>query len=392
MSVYKYGIILSALLLIAALVPAPVVADDVWPPEWRDSTRTTQQHWEYSDSSGEWPPDYADNPYGDPGTAYINSDGWIWYNTYEGRTGVVYYAGTNMLRFENIANVGTCVRKEIWIQTTYRGNHYPTRFEVFTSGGAAFFDNPPLMGIIDHANDWHTTVHWLELDNCPDWETIMVEFEGPVSFWVDQVVIDTFCPLEDLCLCCSREMEGFNNWPTYPHGGDNCNEYVVAQSFTPQTAFNLCKVNVVLQSPPGQGNQSATLYVQDGPGAGANVYVSASASGISESNPGNWYTFDVPDTMLSALTTYYIRVSGNVTWKSRDTNPYANGVAYRNGVAGVPNRDQWFMTYTYEYQECPCVDKIPTLTEWGLIILVLLLITTAVWMLRKRKYGIENHT
>ena len=166
-----------------------------WPPDWRGSTCTTEQHWEYSDDSGYWPPDSYYNPYGDPGIGFIVTHGWAWLSSYEGRSGVVTHGGPNILTFSDIANTGSGDEKEIWVQTTYRGSHYPTRFEVFYSGGGMVFESPPLIGIVDHENDWHTSVHSLEIDDCPEMETIEVQFEGLTSFWVDQVTIDTHCPL-----------------------------------------------------------------------------------------------------------------------------------------------------------------------------------------------------
>lgn len=156
-------------------------------------------------------------------------------------------------------------------------------------------------------------------------------------------------------LCCTKKEERFDNWPLYEHSGDNCNVYVTAQSFKPQHDYVLCKVWVVLDTEPG--GTSATLYVQDGPGAGANVYTQASISGMS----GNkWFEFDVPDTTVFQDQDYYIRVTGEVLWRKYqilppDTgDPYPRGHAYLNGNKiddYMPGKtDYWFITYTYE--EC----------------------------------------
>jgi hypothetical protein len=181
---------------------------DEWPPGWRGSACTTEQHWEYSDDSGWWPPDSYYNPYGDPGTAGIVTHGWTWLSSYEGRSGVVADDGANIFSFYDIANVGAGDDKEIWIQTTYRGSHYPTRFEVFYSGGGMVFESPTLIGIVDHENDWHTCVHSLEVDDCPEMETIEVQFTGSTPFWVDQVTIDTHCPLCDQ----GRDVPTLSQW------------------------------------------------------------------------------------------------------------------------------------------------------------------------------------
>jgi hypothetical protein len=166
-------------------------------------------------------------------------------------------------------------------------------------------------------------------------------------------------------MCCTKKEERFDNWPQYPHSGDNTNVDVCAQSFMPQYDFELCKVSVLLDTSPG--GTSATLYVQDGPTAGATVYTQKTITGMFGEK---WFQFDVPDIQVDQDQEYYIRVTGEVLWRKYHKypdkgDPYARGHAYLHGNKiddEIPGKtDYWFITYTYE----PCSSTDATVTSFA---------------------------
>jgi hypothetical protein len=144
--------------------------------------------------------------------------------------------------------------------------------------------------------------------------------------------------------CCRLQKESFESYPIYPHVGENCNVYNLAQSFTVTESYTLCRADVVL----GPGGGPVTLYVQNGPLPGATVYTQGS---IVVTGGEGWYRFDVDDFDLVVGQTYYLRVTGEILWRRTGENIdyYPGGQAYLNGSPG-PN-DFFFRTFTW--MECP---------------------------------------
>ena len=145
-------------------------------------------------------------------------------------------------------------------------------------------------------------------------------------------------------LCCTLQKESYDDYPEFPNTGEPAN---AAQSFTPQETYTVCRVAVIMNS----GSGTATLYIQDGPTSGAEVYTSGTATiGAME----DWYEFDVGDYTLTADQTYYIRVEGSGFWRrySGTTDQYPRGTAYLGGTP-IANNDHWFKTFTWEDCEEP---------------------------------------
>ena len=157
--------------------------------------------------------------------------------------------------------------------------------------------------------------------------------------------------------CCTRK-ESYDDWPLFECTAGNCNVYVNAQSFSPMESYELCAVGMPLNTAIPGVPQTATVYLQDGPGADATVFATGSRDDISTlALAGRWYDIDIePDINVTADVTYYIRVAGEVMWYEYyddPWDPYPRGIAYLNGIPHEETTPQttdyydfWFRTPT----------------------------------------------
>lgn len=152
---------------------------------------------------------------------------------------------------------------------------------------------------------------------------------------------------------CSQPKERFDNYPLFPNWGVG-NTVVRAQSFTPQEAYSLCGVSLMMSS-----SGSATLYIQDGPTANpTNIYASGTATA---SGTEGWVFFDtVPDIWTAPGEMLYLRLDqGPPFWRKYEDqsdphwDAYPRGQAFEDGMAcddydeDFDIHDFWFITYTY---------------------------------------------
>jgi len=147
---------------------------------------------------------------------------------------------------------------------------------------------------------------------------------------------------------CSQPKERFDIYPLYPNWGVG-NTVVRAQSFTPQEAYSLCGVSLMMSQ-----SGAATLYIQDGPTANpTNIYASGTAT-----VPGaeGWVFFDTePDIWTAPEEMLYLRLDqGPPFWRKYEDlseppwDAYPRGEAFEDGMwYGDDFHDFWFITYTY---------------------------------------------
>jgi len=167
------------------------LAEDLVPPPWRGEPDTTFQHWTFdTDQSsggggtGQWIPEVADNPYGQPDIDTFWGDE-TWLQDYEGRFGVMRMSSNIM--YINLPNVPEQNDwKIVWLQTTWRDD--PVIWTFSDPAASDIFDR----GTIDLGNGWsHTTTEIWIPDN-PDFETIGLNNSIGTTYF-DQIVVDTIC-------------------------------------------------------------------------------------------------------------------------------------------------------------------------------------------------------
>jgi len=204
-----------------------VVADDLFPPDWRGDARTVTAEWDSWDSGASLPnPDQWSSGAGQLSTtespyAILASDGIDYLSTYEGRSDVLHLYEFDegffpMLGFR-LPNFPDGDSKTVRVQVTYwpddGGNEawLANDFLVLagmdplnpenTLPGYGINDDPIEATYIDEAENggWVTETYEFTITPNPAWEEIWFGFEEYPAY-VDQVVIDTICVPEPATL------------------------------------------------------------------------------------------------------------------------------------------------------------------------------------------------
>lgn len=195
------SIISIVVLLAIVLLPVTAIADDhpFSRPAWRGLAGSTFQHWHFPASNPDGPePDDVDNPYGNPVMDDATTADWL--NSYQGRSGVyrVIEAEGDNLEFtvpnEENALFDKYVQTQLtWFNPGKGADDDMSRTEELVDGDGA---PAGLVRTVNRAlaNGWrHKTSVWKFNDYCPD--EVVYTFTPPTggTYYVDQVVIDTYC-------------------------------------------------------------------------------------------------------------------------------------------------------------------------------------------------------
>ncbi len=202
-----------AMITLACLLVSTALADDLTPPWWRGLPGTTVQEWEFLTPGPDFGPpdgDLAENDFGDA-AAHDDPGGWAsqWHETMFGRQGVLQLDGPYALVFEVPNDPKENPEKWIQIQTTFYSpqgypiSQGPAGVHVTWDGGLYSSDlTQTPQSWIDQFNGWYTHVFNIVLPINPDFERIEVYWNDGVfePYYVDQVVIDTYCVPEPATL------------------------------------------------------------------------------------------------------------------------------------------------------------------------------------------------
>ncbi len=201
-------------MMLTVLVFAVVApADDTFPPTWRGLEGTTVQEWEFTAPGPNYgPPDGAlfDNPYGDP-VAYDDPGGWpsTWRSSHGGRDGVLEFIGPYALVFDIPNRDLPNEEKWIQIQTTFYSPQFypmeqgPAGVNIVYDSSVYSSDQPPTPQSWSSLGDgWYMHVFDIVLPWNPVFERIELYWDSAVfePYFVDQVVIDTYCVPEPASL------------------------------------------------------------------------------------------------------------------------------------------------------------------------------------------------
>jgi hypothetical protein len=181
---------------------------------------------------------------------------------------------------------------------------------------------------------------------------------------------------------CGNRKDSFRGYnPDYEAGAD-ADLYVLAQSFETTSSYELCAVSVILQS-LGAGSEQATLYVQsdetDDP-----AFIYASAVRAVFPGPSAEYKFNLTNFEANQGQEYFIRVVGYVAFRdSAAMNGHGvvnwlGGDAYQDGGMPEPPSDHYFKAWAIG-------TPIPTVPEWGLIVLGMGLLISMAWTVWRRQ-------
>ncbi|MFG0285890.1 MAG: GC-type dockerin domain-anchored protein [Phycisphaerales bacterium JB039] len=194
----------SCLVALAAAGPA-AVADDVFPPPWRDQTNTVTAGWGFWGLAGPGPRSspagyYAANPGGlaEPlARSYINSEVLV-QDFLFGRQSVLevgFRSIPGTLAF-GLANYLGYDDKVVYLQITYYpGGGAPLFFDVGTVPGDPPWQwmdtRPAVVGdTFMHPDGWRTAVYGFKLEPAPAFEGVGIVFTTYPAY-VSQIVIDT---------------------------------------------------------------------------------------------------------------------------------------------------------------------------------------------------------
>ncbi|MCP4546416.1 MAG: T9SS type A sorting domain-containing protein [bacterium] len=123
----------------------------------------------------------------------------------------------------------------------------------------------------------------------------------------------------------------------------------LAQTFTPRTSYELCKVKVLISTKPGGFSTTVTVGIRNADG----THLYANSSFTTQSNTGDrWYTAEFSDVNVSAGVTYMISVQAPFMkfnrWRLQvevNGDPYSRGEGKPLGSMGSGNYDYNFRTY-----------------------------------------------
>ena len=144
--------------------------------------------------------------------------------------------------------------------------------------------------------------------------------------------------------------------------------YEAAQTFTPAQSFTLDKVTVLARA--GEDNLPTTVTLgfklfqanADGSYSASNVILSDTAIAMPSdgTGTGRYFTFDLPDQLLNAGTTYGFSMwvtsgssAGNHNLVVANSNPYADGTSVRLNHSGTINANQTADDLVFYAQSVP---------------------------------------
>jgi hypothetical protein len=184
-------------LLFCLVTTAPILADDLLPPDWRGAPHSTFQVWEFSTDANPAEPDLSDNPFGSAlATIYGEFDypdmDTYWLAKDHEHLGVWNIGGSMSLEIPNDPRLGA--QKLIRLQLTYDGSPTPDiapQINVLASDNAAVAD----FQLVEHTvlDDWYVhDTYDIVLEPNPQRETIWL-LPRFCQLYVDEIVVDTMC-------------------------------------------------------------------------------------------------------------------------------------------------------------------------------------------------------
>ncbi len=191
--------------LVAGGLCAVALADDSYPPPWRNQPGSTKQKWEFGTSTqANIPsdPNFLHNPYGTEtlpapratvmGTLFPEGD-LVYYALDNGHQGVWDIGAPDKIRFDvpNTPNQDPDSYKLIWVQITYSaaGGEDPTVLGYVNGVQGQSAIVQPQTAVDAHY--WHET-YLLTITPNPTSEQIYIR-PKLCQLYVDEVVIDTRC-------------------------------------------------------------------------------------------------------------------------------------------------------------------------------------------------------
>ncbi len=184
--------------LLAVLVLAPVAkAEDIFPPPWEepDPSRVTWQDWEFTtDEQLDVPPEFYENPYGEPLLTMDPVDAFEGWGTEPGwdesyTTWHVKGSGIHQIQIHNKPDPDG-VRKEVWVQVT--SSTPPISVGGQPGHGATSTPFPgATLGTDPTGLTWSVSPWLVTFPGNPSMEYIVIQFE-PCT-WIEEIVIHTRC-------------------------------------------------------------------------------------------------------------------------------------------------------------------------------------------------------
>ena len=188
-------------LIVVLCMAAPVLADDLFPPDWRGDPGSTFQHWTFdNDPAGSsiLLPDVVDNPFGQPELLDNYPSSADWYQDYEGRQGVYHFYWNFWLDIPNqpLPNPLKWIQVQITWWDAGDMDLYDPGFPEFLPDESFLptgeFTNVSSNTIVLEGQWKHTT--WLiEITPNVDFESLFFQGLEDDEMIIDQIVVDTIC-------------------------------------------------------------------------------------------------------------------------------------------------------------------------------------------------------
>ena len=177
-----------------------VLADDLFPPTWREAPNTTFQAWEFSDDSNPAEPDDYENPYGTPVATILGKftnprkdTWWIEEDLNFDRQGIWHIGDQMTLDIPNDPTLRPL--KKIRLQITYDGGLTVPEpqpwIDVEASDGAQTVDFELVNRVVLDEYYVHDTYD-IVLEPNPSHETIWIT-PYYCQIYIDEIVVDTIC-------------------------------------------------------------------------------------------------------------------------------------------------------------------------------------------------------
>lgn len=188
---------LGVVLALCLAMSAAAAADDLYPPDWRDSEGATFQHWTFSTDANPAAPEVVRNAYGDPIAVISVGEmgiGWVDVDipSYGSMTGVwdLGSCGTIDLYIPNRPALGPY--KDVWVQVTYLVD--PFEEPLVDVPGAELIGEPESQVVeeLPGFGQWVCAVSKWRIYPNPDNEVVQIVAGGFGSV-IDQIVVDTKC-------------------------------------------------------------------------------------------------------------------------------------------------------------------------------------------------------
>lgn len=183
--------ILVAVTIVATV--APVQADDLYPPPWRNAPGTTFEKWEFSTPDPVTNPEPGfNNPWGMPSAHAYPGTGQSWVDLWGGRQGMWPLSGTVEIEIPNRPEPWPY--KDIWVQITWARqveSSTPVVWDMLSGMYGTVVRNVPLgpTGLPFPNDTWYHTTFNIHIEPNPASE--IVKIDGTLV--LDEVVIDTIC-------------------------------------------------------------------------------------------------------------------------------------------------------------------------------------------------------